>query len=523
MSYQALYRKWRPAVFADVKGQEPIVRTLKNQVTSGKIGHAYLFCGSRGTGKTTIAKIFARAVNCEHPVDGEPCGECDTCKAIAAGNSMNVFELDAASNNGVDDIRELLGDVQYAPAMGKYSVYILDEAHMISKQGFNAFLKTLEEPPEHVIFILATTEPHKLLPTILSRCQQYDFKRIDSATIVERLKELCQAEGIDAEDRALEYIARKADGGMRDAISLLDRADATAAGKLDYDTALMSLGAVSNDLFSRYVRLACNKDAAGLLSLIEEVVMSGKELSQFTQDLVWYYRNILLVKAAPDDTSIVEVSDADRERLVEEASHLGVNTIMRNIRILSECFNMMRNSINKRVELEVATIKIVRPEAEDSVESVLARVSALEQMLASGEAPAPAIQESIAPQPVQEPTPVVEPTTAPTPAPTSGGVIENWSNLCQKLAPFDKPYVKKSVPVLDGEVLIINYANAFEKKQADASQIATKMQDIIKEVLGISVSARTELGDVAKKSEKQIESNDQAIREVFSGIEIEEE
>ena len=223
MSYTALYRKFRPDEFEDVKGQDAIVRTLKNQINADRIGHAYLFCGTRGTGKTTVAKIFAKAVNCEHPVDGSPCGECAMCRSIAAGTSMNVIEIDAASNNGVDNIREIREEVTYRPTEGKYKVYIIDEVHMLSIGAFNALLKTLEEPPEYVIFILATTEVHKIPITILSRCQRYDFHRITAATIKKQLSDLMEQEHVDTEDKALEYVARMADGSMRDALSLLDQ------------------------------------------------------------------------------------------------------------------------------------------------------------------------------------------------------------------------------------------------------------------------------------------------------------
>ena len=246
MSYMALYRKWRPVSFEDVKGQDPVVQTLKNQITSDRIGHAYLFCGTRGTGKTSIAKIYARAVNCEHPIDGSPCNQCASCRAILEGSSMNVVEIDAASNNGVENIRDIREQVQYPPTEGKYRVYIIDEVHMLSIGAFNALLKTLEEPPAYVIFILATTEVHKIPITILSRCQRYDFKRISLETIADRLRELTQAEQIQAEDKALMYIAKAADGSLRDGLSLLDQCVAFHYGKLlTYENALEVLGAGS--------------------------------------------------------------------------------------------------------------------------------------------------------------------------------------------------------------------------------------------------------------------------------------
>ena len=252
MSYTALYRKFRPGEFDEVKGQDHIVTTLKNEIRTDRIGHAYLFCGTRGTGKTTVAKILAKAVNCEHPVDGSPCGECEMCKKISSQTSMNVIEMDAASNNSVDDIREIIDEVQYSPAEGKYKVYIIDEVHMLSAAAFNALLKTLEEPPAYVIFILATTEAHKIPITILSRCQRYDFKRISIDTIADRLKDLMQREQIEVEEKALRYIAKVADGSMRDALSLLDQCIAFYLGeKLTYDKAIEVLGAVDTAVYSR--------------------------------------------------------------------------------------------------------------------------------------------------------------------------------------------------------------------------------------------------------------------------------
>ena len=296
MSYTALYRKFRPAVFEDVKGQDHIITTLQNQIKANRIGHAYLFCGTRGTGKTTVAKIFAKAVNCEHPVDGSPCGECAMCRSIAAGTSMNVIEIDAASNNGVDSIREIREEVTYRPTEGRYKVYIIDEVHMLSIGAFNALLKTLEEPPEYVIFILATTEIHKIPVTILSRCQHYDFKRISIETITDRMKELMDTEKVDVEDRALTYIAKAADGSMRDALSLLDQCIAFYLGqRLTYDNVLEVLGAVDTDVFSRLLRKILNRDVAGVLDIVDDLVMMGRELTQLASYFTWYLRNLLLL------------------------------------------------------------------------------------------------------------------------------------------------------------------------------------------------------------------------------------
>ena len=270
MAYTALYRKFRPNEFEDVKGQEHIVTTLKNQIKADRIGHAYLFCGTRGTGKTTVAKIFAKAVNCEHPVDGSPCGECASCRAIAAGNSMNVIEIDAASNNGVDNIREIKEEVNYSPTEGRYKVYIIDEVHMLSIGAFNALLKTLEEPPSYVIFILATTEAHKIPITILSRCQRYDFRRISIDTISARLNDLMVQEGVEVEEKAIRYVAKAADGSMRDALSLLDQCIAFYLGqKLTYDHVLEVLGAVDTEIFSALLRKILEKNITGSIALLE--------------------------------------------------------------------------------------------------------------------------------------------------------------------------------------------------------------------------------------------------------------
>ena len=334
MSYMALYRKFRPDEFEDVKGQDAIVKTLKNQIKSERIGHAYLFCGTRGTGKTTVAKIFAKAVNCEHPVDGSPCGECETCRAIAAGNSMNVIEIDAASNNGVDNIREIREEVSYRPTEGKYKVYIIDEVHMLSIGAFNALLKTLEEPPEYVIFILATTEAHKIPVTILSRCQRYDFKRITIETISARLRELIDKEKWDVEEKAVRYIARMADGSMRDALSLLDQCAAFYIGEtLTYDHVLEVLGAVDTEVFSRLLREILEYNVQKVIATVDELVMQGRELSQMAADFTWYLRNLLLVKSSDDMEDVLDVSTENLKRLKEEAQMVDADALIRYIRV----------------------------------------------------------------------------------------------------------------------------------------------------------------------------------------------
>lgn len=385
MSYQALYRKFRPAQFQDVKGQEHIVTTLKNQIKANRIGHAYLFCGTRGTGKTTIAKIFAKAVNCEKSIDGSPCGECKSCKTIAAGASMNVIEIDAASNNGVDNIREIVDEISYSPAEGKYKVYIIDEVHMLSIGAFNALLKTLEEPPSYAIFVLATTEVHKIPITILSRCQRYDFKRISIETIVGRLIELIEEENVEVEEKALRYIAKTADGAMRDALSLLDQCIAFHfEKKLTYDMVLDVLGAVDSIIFSKMLRYMIEKDVIGCITLLEEIVMQGRELTQFVSEMTWYLRNLLLVKSSENAEEVIEVSHENMLLLREESQLLKQNTIMRYIRIFSELSGQMRYASAKRILLEMTLIKVCRPSMEANDDSLIERVRDLEKKIEEG-------------------------------------------------------------------------------------------------------------------------------------------
>lgn len=385
MSYTALYRKFRPAEFEDVKGQEHIITTLKNQIVANRIGHAYLFCGTRGTGKTTVAKIFAKAVNCEHPVNGSPCGECSMCKSISAGVSMNVIEIDAASNNGVDNIREIREEVAYRPTEGRYKVYIIDEVHMLSIGAFNALLKTLEEPPEYVIFILATTEVHKIPITILSRCQHYDFKRIRIETITDRMKELMEAEQVEVEERALRYVAKAADGSMRDALSLLDQCIAFHIGeKLTYDHVLDILGAVDTDMFSKLLRNIIQRNVSKVLDVVEDLVMQGKELTQLTTDFTWYLRNLLLVKTSDQIEDVLDVSTENLQQLKEESKMIEDDRLLRYIRVFSELSGELKYAAHKRVLLEVALIRLCTPSMETNTDSLLDRIRALEEKVEEG-------------------------------------------------------------------------------------------------------------------------------------------
>lgn len=437
MSYVALYRKFRPAEFAEVKGQEHIVTTLQNQIKADRIGHAYLFCGTRGTGKTSIAKIFAKAVNCEHPVDGSPCGVCPVCKSIAAGTSMNVIEIDAASNNGVDNIREIRENVAYSPTEGRYKVYIIDEVHMLSIGAFNALLKTLEEPPEYVIFILATTEAHKIPITILSRCQRYDFKRITAETITARLRELMEKEQVEVEEKALRYIAKAADGSMRDALSLLDQCIAFYLGKkLTYDNVLEVLGALDTDVYSSLLRKIIRKDVPAVMEDVETIVMQGRELSQFVTEFIQYLRNLLFVQSADHLEDFLEVSTENLAQLQEEAKMIDGETLMRYIRVFSELSGQIKYSTQKRVLTEVALIKLCKPQMERSYDSILERLNDIEAQLEKGvmvAAPAAVVENKAEPAKEQPRVKACSDDVRK--------VILNWNQIIRESSPVIKNYL----------------------------------------------------------------------------------
>ena len=385
MSYTALYRKYRPDTFDGVKGQDHVVTTLRNQIIAGRTSHAYLFTGSRGTGKTSVAKIMARAVNCEDPRDGSPCNECETCRAINSGASLNVIEIDAASNNGVDNVRQIREEVAYPPTQGRYKVYIIDEVHMLSPQAFNALLKTLEEPPAYVIFILATTEVHKIPVTILSRCQRYDFHRISQEEITHQLEELLQKEGVQAEEQALRYIARKAEGGMRDALSLADQCISFYLGEpLTYRKVLDVLGAVDTQVLGQLFAAIAAGDVRDVFSQLDDLIFKGRELTQLVTDLTEYVRDLVVVKTTEDAADILDVTPEGLALLEEEAALITTPELVRFIRIFSELARQLHNASAKRTLLEVALIRLCRPAMEADITSLSARVSVLERMAENG-------------------------------------------------------------------------------------------------------------------------------------------
>lgn len=522
MAYQALYRKYRPKDFSNVKGQEHIVKTLTNQIQADRIGHAYLFCGTRGTGKTTVAKIFAKAVNCENPGPHGPCGECAMCRAIEDQSSMNVVEIDAASNNRVDDVRQVIEEVQYSPAEGRYKVYIIDEVHMLSVSAFNALLKTLEEPPAYLIFILATTEAHKIPLTILSRCQRYDFKRIGVEEIAGRLEELLQREEIQAEERALLYIARQADGALRDGLSLLEQCISFYFGEtLTYENVLKVLGAVDHGVYHEMMEALLQGQVEGIVQVIGKVVEQGKDVTQFVNEFVWYLRNLLVVKTAENAGSLVDVPEESLSEMKEYAERIELPMLFRYIRILSELAGDMRYASNKRVLMEVAFIKLCRPQMERDYESLVNRLHNLEQMneelqemLESGaytpvppvggsEPAAPVLKKEIRPEAVPEDV---------------RSVVENWKQILGRVSPVTRRMLEDvRLSVSDSGALVMAFDQTttaeYFKKEENQNELTESAGQLTGKEIKLDVrfientrerNALPELRDIIKNVEIEI-------------------
>ena len=532
MSYTALYRKFRPDNFADVKGQDHIVTTLTNQIKHNRIGHAYLFCGTRGTGKTTVAKILAKAVNCEHPVNGSPCNECAMCKAIQAGTAMNVIEIDAASNNGVDNIREIREEVSYRPTEGKYKVYIIDEVHMLSTGAFNALLKTLEEPPSYVMFILATTEAHKIPITILSRCQRYDFHRITIDTIAARLDELLKVEGVEAEEKAVRYVAKAGDGSMRDALSLLDQCIAFYLGQeLTYDKVLEVLGAVDTEVFSKLLRKVIRGDVTGSIHILEELIVGGRELSQFVGDFTWYMRNLLLVKTSENPEEAIDVSSDNMKLLKEESTMLDVETLMRYIRIFSDLSNQIRYATQKRVLVEIALIKLCRPAMETNLDSVLDRLRVLEQRMDERPVQQVIVQQGSGKM-SEETGAVQEPAGNKAPAKAAPEdlqkIVAGWRVITGQTTGMFKQMLQKSVPKYNSEtgepVLYVEFQDFLGQSYVDNSEAKKELQDIITAQTGKTVEIQMLVADKHQHTNLANITVDQAIKNnIHMDVVIEED
>lgn len=423
--YQVLYRKWRPKTFSDVSGQEHITTTLLNELSTNRLNHAYLFTGSRGTGKTTCAKILAKAVNCLHPVNGNPCGECEICKGIDSGGILDVTEMDAASNRKIDDIRQIIDEVQFKPSKCKYRVYIIDEVHMLTTEAFNALLKTLEEPPEHAIFILATTEVHKLPQTILSRCQRFDFHRIPPRAIADRLLYVASQEGVTLSDGAALLAASVADGALRDALSLLDRCIAISSD-IDEDVVRSAAGLARKTYLFELANCVINKNTAKALEIVNRLYGESKDMARLCDELLSHFRTLMLIKSVKNPRDIIIMADDEFEQAQVQSDYLSLADIVYYMDVLSRAYQNMGRGTGDRTELEMAVVKLSSAELDGTVEALTARVTALEKAVKKGirvncvpeqvqavsqpvqsETPKPEVQKS-EPEKVQEVKPVVE-------------------------------------------------------------------------------------------------------------------
>ena len=513
--YQALYRKWRPQTFDDVYGQEHITSILKYETEHNKFSHAYLFCGSRGTGKTTCAKILAKAVNCESPVNGSPCNKCPSCRSIDNGSATDVLEMDAASNNGVDNIRDIRDEVVYTPSALKYRVYIVDEVHMLSGSAFNALLKTLEEPPAHVVFILATTELHKLPSTIISRCQRFDFRRITTPTLVDRLSLIAREEGIEHSGDALRIIAKMAQGGMRDAISLLE----LCAGNRTCITPELvndTLGSGGRESIEKTVRAIASGDFDTIFGAVDAVVSSSKDVSVFWQDLISFYRDMLVIKTTDKADKYLDLTETEYVALQKTCELFSKQTLVWHCRVLDDAVNaMQRSGMGKRVVAEMALIKMCDAGLDSSLDSFLARLTKLEsavavnsQLIKQGvSAPtltedenrneAQNVTEQKTDAHVPENKPVVKTPSvavATTDASDSIKPIRSWNDICERAAGGNAmalPFMKmaRAFVAADGKILV-RFPNEFAMSRVNAPGFLSNIAAAVSAELGRDISDR---------------------------------
>ena len=498
--HKALYRVFRPKTFEDVVGQEHIVKTLKNQIKNNNIGHAYLFSGTRGTGKTSTAKIFARAVNCLNPTNEEPCNECEICTDTLNDNIMDIVEIDAASNNSVDDIRELRESVKYTPSKAKYKVYIIDEVHMLSQGAFNALLKTLEEPPSYVIFILATTEPHKIPATILSRCQRFDFKRVSSKDIASRMAYICKKENIDAEDKALSLIARNSQGALRDALSILDQCMSFGNEKIEYNDVIELLGTVNIDELFELSQAILDENTKKSLQILNEFIIWGKDIRNLINDLIDHFRNLMVCKVSKDLDEIISLPEESIERLKNQAENININDLIRILNILSETQDSMKSSSNTRILAEVTMMKIAQPMFDESKEALIKRIENLEQIIESGNIKVVTVQneanENLVPQDinVDNTQEEVENVVYENVKSEDVSLVESsWKKIIQKIKDDRKPSIYallkevNSFNVKDNILyLIFNDNFSFARSRLSSQDTIKYVESVIREVINRS-------------------------------------
>ena len=517
--HQALYRKWRPQTFDDVCGQEHITSILRYEAEHRAFSHAYLFCGSRGTGKTTCAKILAKVVNCEAPVDGNPCGKCAACVAIDSGAATDVLEMDAASNNGVDNIRDIRDEVVYSPSMLKYRVYIIDEVHMLSVSAFNALLKTLEEPPEHVVFVLATTELQKLPATIVSRCQRFDFRRISTEALMARLAYIAKQEGISLHPDASRMLAKLAQGGMRDAISLLELC-AGGAREVTPETVERAVGLTGRDAILATVRAVAERNYDVLFDQIAEVVHSSKDISVFWQDLISLYRDILVIKTTKNAASYLDLTDHESAQLIAAADLFRKETLLYHCKLLEDAFfAMQKANAVKRIVAEMTLVRMCDEALDTSAEALISRIAQLEEQVATGRFVSQKVEPTTkAAEPKPTPTPKSAPQSAeahptvaavpPTPTAENKRVLRplrNWMEVVERIsrsAPMDASFVKssKAYTMEDGTV-IVRFDNAFSMQMMDRDDSRDRLRAALSTVLRREVGDRQLTMEIAGKSE----------------------
>lgn len=504
VAYQAIYRKWRPAVFEDVVGQRHITKTLQNQIESGKISHAYLFCGTRGTGKTTVAKILAKAINCENPKGGSPCNECSVCKGITDGSIMDVFEIDAASNNGVDNIREIIEDARYVATEAKYRVYIIDEVHMLSQGAFNALLKTLEEPPEHTVFILATTEAHKVPQTILSRCQRFDFKRIKAEDIIRRMREIAMGEGLSITDDAFGLLAQLADGSMRDGLTILERCISETGGSLTYESVSSALGIAGSIPLFAMADAVNEQNSAEIFAIIERLMSDGRDLNNFMDNLIGHYRSLLICKVTDKPENLLDREGEELIRLKAQAERTEFEKISNAITLLSSAKNEAKWSKEPRIIYELALIKLTRPEFDTSYDALSDRIKTLEKKVKEGiKVEVKSVEKTPEQMPLKKPSKPSARLFVPidvnklTPDTPSVLAARSWDKISRQIArkyPFVSGVEGRRVTI-DGEGVIL----IFDKNEAMSKELVNnhraEIEAVTEQTIGSHIVVKTAFFD----------------------------
>ena len=530
--HKALYRVYRPKTFEDVVGQEHIVKTLKNQIKNNNIGHAYLFSGTRGTGKTSTAKIFARAVNCLNAINEEPCNECEICVDTLNDNIMDIVEIDAASNNSVDDIRELRESVKYTPSKAKYKVYIIDEVHMLSQGAFNALLKTLEEPPSYVIFILATTEPHKIPATILSRCQRFDFKRVSSKDIASRMAYICEKENIQAEEKALSLIARNSQGALRDALSILDQCMSFGNEKIEYNDVIELLGTVNIDELFELSQAIIGEDTKKSLQILNEFIIWGKDIRNLINDLIDHFRNLMVCKVSRELDEIISLPEETIERLKEQAKTININDLIRILNILSETQDLMKSSSNTRILAEVTIMKIAQPMFDESKEALIKRIENLEQIIESGNIKVVTVQgESdegmeYEDEQVNNQEEKQEIVYEDVKSEDVKLVESSWKKIIQKIKDDKKPSIYALLKEVSGFYIkenslfiIFNDNFSFARSRLNSEETIKYVEQVIREVLNRSFHLKIYLkSEIASMNLEETSSKSDEGEEILKGI-----